>query len=264
MRGRRALGLDRGIQTRAQIEVDENHLSIQMTRAHRRLWSWAFLPFCACLSACAQDVQFLPEFDANLKLNSVVRVTVEAKGDREAGESVQSQIGPSIQFYLKPLLKLRKVTAFDLDDAKARILVVESGYSYLSAPNAPSDNRMLLITTSHLPLKAGFLISDRNRADLDWKGGGFTWRYRNKLEMERTVAIRSYHLIPYVASESYYESQYSKWSTTALYAGCLFPVGSHVQFDSYYEHENNTGKRPNTQDNEVGLALHLYFVRQKH
>ena len=177
---------------------------------------------------------------------------------------VQAQIGPSIQFYVKPLVKLRKVTAFDLDDAKSRFLVLESGYLYLTAPNAPSDNRMLLVTTSHFPLKAGFLISDRNRADLDWKGGSFTWRYRNKLEMERTVAIRSYHLIPYVASESYYVMQYSKWSTTALYAGCLFPVGSHVQFDSYYEHENNTGKRPNTQDNEIGLAVQLYFVRQKH
>jgi hypothetical protein len=237
---------------------------IQMTRAHKKLWSRVSLLCFACLPACAQDVQFLPQFDANLKLNSVVRVTFDAKGDREAGEQVQSQIGPSIQLYIKPLVKLRKITAFDLDDAKSRFLVLESGYLYLSAPNAPSDNRLLLAAISHFPLKGGFLISDRNRADLDWKSGSFTFRYRNELELERTVSIRSYHFIPYVASEFYYESQYSKWSTTALYAGCLFPVGRHVQFDSYYEHENNTGKRPNTQDNEIGLALHLYFVRQKH
>jgi hypothetical protein len=53
--------------------------------------------------------------------------------------------------------------------------------------------------------------------------------------------------------------QYHKWSTTALYAGCLFPVGKHVQFNSYYEHDNNTGKRPNKQQSSVGLALYLYF-----
>jgi hypothetical protein len=239
-------------------------MEMQMTRAHKRFWSRVSLLCSACLPACAQDVQFLPQFDVNLKLNSIVRVIFEAKGDREAGEQVQSQIGPSIQLYVKPLVNLRKITAFDLDDAKSRFLVLEGGYRYLSAPNAPSDNRLLLVTISHFPLKAGFLISDRNRADLDWKGGNFTWRYRNKPEIERTVRIRSYHLIPYAASEFYYESQYSKWSTTALYAGCLFPVGSHVQFEAYYEHENNTGKRPNTQDDEVGLALHLYFVRQKH
>jgi len=235
-----------------------------MTRAHKRGWSRVSLLCFACLPACAQDVQFLPQFDANLKLNSVVRVIFEAKGDREAGQQVQAQIGPSIQLYVKPLVKLRKVTVFDLDDAKSRFLVLESGYRYLTTPNAPSDNRLLLATTDNFPLKAGFLISDRNRTDLDWKSGSFTWRYRNKLEIARTVSIRSYHLIPYVAAEPYYESRYSKWSTTALYAGCLFPVGSHVQFDSYYEHENNTGKRPNTQDNEIGLAIRLYFARQKH
>lgn len=63
---------------------------------------------------------------------------------------------------------------------------------------------------------------------------------------------RTYHLIPYIAGEGYYESQYGKWSTTALYAGCLFPVGHHVQFNSYYKHENNTGKHPNQQVNAGG------------
>jgi hypothetical protein len=118
---------------------------------------------------------------------------------------------------------------------------------------------MLAAMTSNFPVKAGFALSDRNRADLDWKGGKFTWRYRNKLTIDRTFAIRSYHLIPYVAAETYYESQYNKWSTTSLYAGGLFPVGKHVQFDTYYEHDNNTGKRPNKQRSVVGLALHLYF-----
>lgn len=71
--------------------------------------------------------------------------------------------------------------------------------------------------------------------------------------------MHSYHLIPYLAAEPYYESQYGKWSTTALYVGSLFPVGKHVQFNTYYEHENNTGKHPNQQVNEVGLALYLFF-----
>jgi hypothetical protein len=66
-----------------------------------------------------------------------------------------------------------------------------------------------------------FGISDRDRADLGWKNGSFTWRYRNKLNLARTFAIHSYHFIPYVAAEPYYESQYGKWSTTSLFAGCL-------------------------------------------
>src|ERR1035438_6010162 len=184
-----------------------------MTRVHKTSWSWTFLVCFAWLPARAQDVQFYPEFDANLKLNSVVRLNFEAKGDREAGDPVQSQIGPSIQLYLKPLIKLKEVTAFDLNDAKSRFLVVEAGYRYLTAPNTPTDNRMILAVTSNFPLKAGFLISDRNRADLDWKNGNSTWRYRNKSTLQRAVPFFSYPLIPYVASDPYYTSQYNKWST---------------------------------------------------
>jgi hypothetical protein len=112
-------------------------------------------------------------------------------------------------------------------------LVLEAGYRYITAPGAVPENRLETIATSHFPMKAQFLISDRNRADLDWKNG-FTWRYRNKLTIERTFTVHSYHLIPYAAAEAYYESQYAKWSTTDLYAGCLFPVGQYVQFDAYY------------------------------
>jgi hypothetical protein len=114
-----------------------------------------------------------------------------------------------------------------------------------------------------IPMGAGFHISDRNRADLNWKSGAFTWRYRSKLTVERTFPIRSYHLIPYVAAEPYYVSQYHKWSTTALYAGCLFPVGSHFEFNPYYENENNTGKHPNDPNQVVGLALYLFFSTAK-
>src|SRR5580698_2922281 len=230
-----------------------------MPQLHKTFGRWAAMVSLAWLPACAQDLQFLPEFDANLKLNSVVRVNYQAKGDREAGDPVQFQTGPSIQLYVKPLVRLKDVTAFDLNDAKKRFLVLDAGYNYITAPNTPTDNRMIVAVTSNLPLKAGFLISDRNRADLDWKNGSFTWRYRNRFQIERAVPIASYHVIPYAAVEPYYVAQYHKWSTTALYAGCLFPVGKHVQFDSYFEHENNTGKRPNKQDREIGLALHLYF-----
>jgi hypothetical protein len=206
------------------------------------MWIGALLICLGSPFAHPQDAQFLPEIDVHLKLNSTFRAYLEAKDDREGGDPTQATIGPSLQLYLKPLIKLKKVKAFDLDDSKSRLLVA---------------------VTSNFPLKAGFSLSDRNRADLDWKSGIFTWRYRNKLTLDRTFAIRSYHFIPYVAAEPFYESQYSKWSTTSLYAGSLFPVGKHVQFNIYFEHDNNTGKHPNRQVNSVGLALNLYFSLEK-
>ena len=218
-----------------------------------------FLAWFACLVAHAQDTQFLPEIDGHLKLNSSVQMYLQAKDDREGGDPQQFTFGPSIRFYRKPLLKLKNVTIFDLDNEKSRPLVIESGYRIITAPNDPPENRALESVTFHFPLGARILLSDRNRADLDWKNSRFSWRYRNKATFERAFSIRSFHFIPYVAAEPFYESDYSKWSAMDLYGGCLFPLGKHVEFDSYYQHENNTARRPNRQDNYGGLALHFYF-----
>jgi hypothetical protein len=166
----------------------------------------AFLIGFVCFPARAQETQFLPEVDANLTLNSAFRAYLQAKDDREGGDPTQFSFGPSLQFYRKPLIKLKKVTAFDLDDSKSRLLVLETGYRYITAPNAPPETRLVEAATSNFPLNAGFLVTDRNRFDLDWKNKVFSWRYRNRLTLERTVAIRAYHFIPYVAAEPLRES----------------------------------------------------------
>jgi len=207
--------------------------SSKASQALKALWKAGFLLAFACRPARAQDVQFLPEMDAHLKLNSSLRTYLEAKDDRNGGDPTQFTFGPSLQSYLKPRIKLKDVTAFDLDDSKSRALVLETGYRYITAANTPPENRMLVVATLNLPMKGAFHLSDRNGADLDWKNGEFTWRYRKKLNLERTFSIHSYHLIPYVAAEPFHENQYSKWSTTDLCAGCLFPLGRYFEFNTY-------------------------------
>jgi hypothetical protein len=221
---------------------------------------WIILTWLACGLGHAQDTQFLPEIDTYFTVDSRVRFLVQAKDDREGGDPQQFTFGPSIQLFFKPLLKLKHVTVFDLDDVKRRVVVFESGYRIITAPNTPVENRAIESVTFHLPIMFKILLTDRNRADLDWEAGAFTWRFRNKLTAQRTVRISSYHLIPYVAAEPFYESKYGKWSTTDLYAGCRFPVRKVVQFDLYYEHENNTGKSPNRQNTFFGVNLNLFLL----
>jgi hypothetical protein len=226
----------------------------------RKLWLGLalFLPMLG-LRAGAQVDEFLPEIDAYYKVSSDVRVSFQAKETRESTDPTQAEIGPSIEFYLKPLVKLQHTTLFDLDDSKPRPLVLAIGYRYLPSPNSPAENRIEPVATLNFPVKAGFLLSDRNRADLDWKSGKFSWRYRNRFQIERRLTIRSYHPAPYASVEFFYESQYSKWSDTALYAGCLFPIRRHVELNPYYEHQNSTGKSPNQQLNQLGVILNLFF-----
>lgn len=211
------------------------------------------------MDASAQVDELLPEIDINYKVTHDVRASLQAKETREGGDPTQAEIGLSTEFYLKPLLRLKDVTVLDLNDSKARPLVLSIGYRYLPSPNAPSVNRMEPVATFHFPIWARFLLTDLNRADLDWKNGNFMWRYRNRAQFERRLSIRSYHPAPYASVEFFYQSQYAKWSDTAIYAGCLFPIGKHMEFEPYYEHQNNTGKSPNQQLNQFGLILSLYF-----
>lgn len=223
------------------------------------LWFLVIFLVVFCEGMAAQQTEFLPEVDIYLKLNPNVRLHGQAQNIRDGSDPTQLTIGPDLDFYLKPLIKLKEVTAFDLDDAKSRPLVLSAGYRLLATPGSPSTNRMILTATSHFPLRRRLLISDRNRADLDWSDGKFKWRYRNRLDVEKPMAIHSYHPAPYSSVEVYYEEQYHKWSTTEIDVGCLFPLGKHFELDPYYKHQNNTGKSPNQQLNGIGLSFYAYF-----
>ncbi len=224
---------------------------------------WLLIVMALALSARAQTEQLLPEIDTYYKITSPVRVWFQAKETNEAGAPVTAEIGPSLDFYVKSPVMLANITSFDLDDSKSRLLVLSVGYRYLPTPNQPPTNRFEPFFTLNTPIpKLRLLLSDRNRADLDWKAGTFTWRYRNRIQLERTLRAGSYHLSPYASAEFYYESLYQKWSDTAIYAGCLFPIARHFEFNPYYEHQNSTGKSPNRIYNQFGLMLNMYFGRK--
>jgi hypothetical protein len=49
--------------------------------------------------------------------------------------------------------------------------------------------------------KIGLQLSDRNPDDVDWQSGSFTWRYRNRVQVERNAKVHSHHLQPYASAE---------------------------------------------------------------
>jgi hypothetical protein len=207
----------------------------------------------------AQTYQVWPEISTYVKLNSDVRLYFIASTTRENRKGSSAEIGPNIDFYLKPLVRQEKITIFQLDKSKSRPLLLRLGYRYLPSTDGPSEHRGVLEATGRYPLISGFLVSDRNRADLRFINGEFSWRYRNRLTVERTVSILDYHFSPYVRGEVYFDSNYEKWSRTSETLGSAFPIRQHTEIEIYYEHQNDTSKAPNRQVNAVGLALNLYF-----
>lgn len=230
----------------------------------RRWWPVAVLLVAILrLPASAQTSQFLPEIDVFANMAPSAQFWFQAKETKEDGAPTQAEIGPSFNFYVKPLVKLKTVAGFDLDDSKQRLLVLSVGYRYLPSPGNPSQNRVLFMATWNLPFRGGMLVSDRNRLEINYTDGNPSWRYRNRLTLQKTIAVHSYHPSAYASAELYYNSRYDKWSTTSIDAGCIFPLGKKTEINPYYEHQNNTGTSPNQQVNALGLILNIYLWRER-
>jgi hypothetical protein len=215
---------------------------------------------CSACPAFAQTNEFLPEIDLYSRVHHGMRFQFQASQTREGNEPIQASFGPSIDFTPRPLHILSDITKHDLDEAKKRVIVFAIGYRYLPEANGgAATNRIQSDTTLHGPATRKVLLSDRNRFQLNWKSHGFTWEYRNRIRGEGPIKLGRYHPTPYASVEAYYQSQYGKISDTAIETGCLFPIKKHVQIDTYYQHQNETGKHPNQQLNQFGFTLNLYF-----
>jgi hypothetical protein len=139
--------------------------------------------------------------------------------------------------------------------------MVRVGYRYVFpyTGDASGEHRGVVEVTARSPLAVGVLVSDRSRMDLRSIDGTFSWRYRNRLTVERELSIGRFRLSPYIRGEGYYDSRYDKWSRTALIAGSSFPITGHFEFESYFEHQNDSGGSPNRTVNAVGVVANLYF-----
>jgi hypothetical protein len=211
------------------------------------------------MAAQNQSLQAWPEIDGYLRLNSSFRVSFFAATTKEDRQGTSAEMGPNIDFFLKPLVKLKRITVFQLDQAKDRPLMLRLGYRYMPSTNGPTEHRGLVEATARYPLVRGVLLSDRNRVDFRDIAGEFSWRYRNRLAAERTLAINDYHFTPYIRGEAYYDSRFQKWSKTAETFGIVFPIKKRFEIEPYYEHQNDTGTAPNQQVNAFGFVWSLYF-----
>jgi len=52
---------------------------------------------------------------------------MRAKETYEVGDPVTAELGPSLDFYLKPIVRLQNIITFDLDDSKSRSLIFSIG-----------------------------------------------------------------------------------------------------------------------------------------
>ncbi len=222
----------------------------------------------ASVNARAQESdtenQVWPEVDIYVKLTRKVRLfflaTVSKSvedGELVGGEAFEGQIGAHIDFIPNHHVVLR------------------TGYRYGSSigdSESPyKENR--LITEQHFRklLKGDVLVTDRNREDFRWVNGDYSFRYRNRLTLEREFGpFKGRRITPYGSGEAFYDSRHNTWNRHRYAVGCQFSLlrrhaklkmlfpDRDIVLDLYYMRQNDSKSSPR-HVNALGLVLIWHF-----
>ena len=152
-------------------------------------------------------------------------------------------------------------------------LVLRGGYRYgfsLTETDPFKEHRPLVEQTLRQSLPLQILLSDRNREEFRFVNGDFSFRYRNRLMLEREFLLPGRSITPYGSIEVYHDSRFKVWNRNRLTAGLqvqlrkAFPLLSlvtprkQVILDIYYTKQNDSRSQPN-HIHAVGAALAIHF-----
>ena len=207
--------------------------------------------------------EFWPEIDVYIRVKPKVRLyligTVSKSvedGEIRNAQGFEAQIGAHIDYIPNEHIILR------------------TGYRYGTSLGDSDDSfkehRLLTEQTLRKMLPGDLLLSDRNREDFRFVDGDFSFRYRNRVTIEREVHLfKGRTITPYVSGEIFYDTRSSAWNRNRLAVGfqqslrrgplrrMLLPERQ-VILDLYYMRQNDT--RSETQHvNGIGAALAFYF-----
>lgn len=178
------------------------------------------------------DTQFWP--DVQLSVNLRPRINFVFFGTIRSGHNISAivdkQIGAGFNFKLGKYFSL------------------SPNYRYLAAKPTSTrrtqEHRVFVDLTMRVPLGLGFSLSDRHRGEWRNVESLSFGRYRNRLQIERTLTLHDHKLTPYLADEINYDGRYHAWVRNRVYVGARLPVQKHLTLDSYYCKQNDGRARP--------------------
>ena len=207
--------------------------------------------------------EFWPEIDVYINVKPKVRLyligTISKSvedGEIRNAQGFEAQFGAHIDYIPNDHIILRTGYRF--------------GTSVGDADEPYKEHRLLTEQTLRKLLPGDLLLSDRNREDFRFVNGDFSFRYRNRVSIEREVNLfKERTITPYVSAEIFYDTRTSAWNRNRLAVGfqqslrrgplrkMLLPKRQ-VILDLYYMRQNDS--RSETQHvNAIGAALAFYF-----
>jgi hypothetical protein len=233
----------------------------------RILLVFLFLVLTSTETARAQEPntrqEFWPEIDVYVNVNPKVRLyligTISKSvedGELRNAQGYEGQIGVHVDYIPNQHVILRTGYRF--------------GTSVGSNSEPFKEHRLLTEQTLRQLLPGDLLLSIRNREDFRFVNGDFSFRYRNRVTLEREFHLfKGRSMTPYVSGEIFYDTRYNAWNRNRLAVGVqqslrrgplrkmLLPQRQ-VTLDLYYMRQNDS--RSDTKHvNAIGAALTFYF-----
>jgi hypothetical protein len=207
--------------------------------------------------------EFWPSIEVYINVKPKVRLyllgTVSKAvedGELRNAQGFEAQIGAHIDYIPNPHLIFR------------------TGYRYGTSLGDSDDpfkeHRLITEQTLRKMLPGELLLSDRNREDFRFVDGDFSFRYRNRVTIEREIHLfKERTITPYASAEIFYDTRHNAWNRHRFAVGfqqslrrgplrkMLLPK-SQVILDLYFMRQNDS--RSDIQHvNGIGAALAFYF-----
>lgn len=232
-----------------------------------------------------------------LNLTLLLLVLIGPPATRAQQPTTSTQFWPEIDVYInvKPKLRLfllgtisksvedgelRNAQAFEaqfgvhVDYIPNKHVILRTGYRYgssLGDSDSPyTEHRLLTEQTLRKMLPGDLLLSDRNREDFRFVSGDFSFRYRNRVTIEREFHLfRKRTVTPYASGEIFYDTRYRAWNRNRLAVGVqtslrrgavlkmLLPKRQ-IMLDLYFMRQNDSRSSPQ-HVNALGASLAFYF-----
>lgn len=143
-----------------------------------------------------------------------------------------------------------------------KYLQIHPSYTYIATQPVRNrtayENRLNLPVTIISPKFRGFTVSNRNLVERRWRKPVNSWRYRNRLQIERTFKPKKFEFRLFASDEIFYDFSVKDWVRNRFTVGVGKPISRQLSFDVYYLRQNDGRSRPGDL-HVIGTGLRIRF-----
>jgi hypothetical protein len=192
------------------------------------------------------SAQFWPELNVYVHLNGEARLFFIATPSHEVEdgrrtETYDWQIGPFIEFGLRPLIPSRAARS-RAEGSKMQYLRFRSGIEYQGLPGAGNEEYRLVEELTPLTLLPGDVL-------LYW---------RNRLELLIHPG-RSMTLVPYTSAELFWDSRRDTFNRIRCQFGVMAPASSWLEPEVNYTYQQDKSDGPNLITHALNVVVAFRF-----